>query len=146
MQQALAKPKWDFEKYTLLELANYPRYSDSIARLPDPPLMMELIEECNCYEKYGSVMHNNGGEYHEIVRIYRLDREHFLVIFTDTREFFSADEISYVVVRKKGRKWYNDKYSVMVRADDSVYILGRKDVEKIIRARTDGYYVKRGET
>ena len=107
--------------------------------------MLELVEECTCHAKYGMVLHNDGGEYHEVVRIYRLDREHFLVVFTDTREFFSADEISYVVVRKKGRKWYNDKYSVMVKADDSVYILGRKDVEKIIRARTDGYYVKRGE-
>jgi hypothetical protein len=143
--QALAEPKWDFVRYTLPELADYPRYKDSVERLPEPQLILELVEECTCYEKYGMVLHNNGGEYHEVVRIYRLDGEHFLVVFTNTREFFSVDEISYVVVRKRGRKWYNDKYAVMVKADDYVYILGREDVEKEIRARTDGYYVKGGE-
>lgn len=53
-------------------------------------------EPCDCYEKHGRVMHNNGGNYHAIERVHTFsDGEgNWCVVLerTDTREGFPMDE------------------------------------------------------
>ena len=58
-------------------------------------------EPCDCLERHGRIMHDNGGNYHEVARlhVYYDGAGDFVVVIeeTDTREHFPRDEMAVLV-------------------------------------------------
>ena len=56
-----------------------------IDALPELDPVMELQEPCDCWEKYGGPMHNDGGNYHSRIRVFEITPCVYLAVFGDTR-------------------------------------------------------------
>ena len=57
-------------------------------------------EACDCYERFGQCMHNNGGNYHRRILLHSVtDGDRYAVILedTDTREYFNGDPFVYLI-------------------------------------------------
>ena len=60
-------------------------------------VLEELEEPCNCGNQ---IRHNNGGNYHEIIKLIKYKNKLY-VFFTDTRELFPSDD--YRIVDRKNK-------------------------------------------
>ena len=89
-----------------------------------------LVEEpCDCMQKYGDIKHNDGGNYHSIVRIYMITPCVYLAVHGDTRELFSADERKYIVVIVDGKPLG----VIRAKSHDCCDLLKREELDEFIR-------------
>jgi hypothetical protein len=105
------------------------------AKLPFLEPLIELREPCNCWELHGAPMCNNGGNYHSIIKIFKINETGslFLVVFTDTREFFSEYEVKYIVVNGG---------VVRVKDQDGYTLSSKEELEELIEGcLRDGYRI-----
>jgi hypothetical protein len=61
-----------------------------------------IYERCDCWKRFGVVRHNDGGWYHDIIRLYQITPHIYLATHENTRDAFSASELRYVVIFVKG--------------------------------------------
>ncbi len=110
---------------------------EELARLIDSLPALEhvmLIEEiCNCWEKYGGPMCNDGGNYHSRIRIYEITPCVYLAVYGDTREVFSVDEYKYMVV------WVEDQPMgvVVAKSHDCCHLMKKDEAEELIKAYSE---------
>jgi hypothetical protein len=68
--------------------------------VPEPELILVLREECSCLDDgYDWPAHTNGGNYHYIWKVYRLDDEHILIMQNTTREAFTPWEQGFIYLK-----------------------------------------------
>ena len=71
--------------------AGYDISKSDVRRVLDAQYAQSLWEEpCDCYEKYGQIRHNNGGNYHATLELY-VGEEYAVVYSSDTSETFPLD-------------------------------------------------------
>jgi hypothetical protein len=87
--------------------------------LESPLEIARFYEPCDCGEH---VRHNDGGNYHTVVKIYKLDND-YLVRRTTTREFFESDN-ELIIIDKK--------YLLPVKREDEVDIVSSEKIRKEI--------------
>ncbi len=115
---------------------------EELARLIDSLPALEhvmLIEEpCDCWERYGGSMHNDGGNYHSRIRVYEITPCVYLAVYGDTREAFSMDEFKYMVV------WVEDQPVglVVAKTHDCCHLLKREELEEFVKGyEEEGYSI-----
>jgi hypothetical protein len=108
-----------------------------IKNLPVLEYFILLEEPCDCWIKYGSVMHNDGGNYHSRIRIFEITPCVYLAIYGDTREAFSMDEFKYIVI------WVEDQpVGVVVAKTDCCRLLKKEELEDFIESYVqEGYNI-----
>ena len=103
-----------------------------------PVMVME--EGCDCWEKYGEVRHNDGGNYHSRVRVYEITPCVYLAVYGDTREAFSMDDYKYIVVWVDGRA----VGMIVCKAQDCFQLLKREELDEFVEGYAqEGYEVYR---
>jgi len=100
---------------------------DSLPAL-EPVIMLE--EPCDCWEKFGHIMHNDGGNYHSVIRIYEITPCVYLVVYGDTREAFSMYEFKYMVVWVEGKP----VGLVVAKTHDCCKLLKREELEGFVKS------------
>jgi hypothetical protein len=106
--------------------------------LPELEPFMELEEPCDCWEKYGDVKHNDGGNYHSRIRVYEITPCVYLAVYGDTREAFSVDEYKYMVV------WVEDEPAgeVVAKTHDCCRLLKREELDEFVKGyEQEGYSI-----
>jgi hypothetical protein len=108
--------------------------------LPNLKKVLSINEVCDCYEKYGSIMHNNGGNYHSVIVVYEIpNTDYYIFRYGNTREDFCNDEYHLWVVL------INDepKYSFLIRSDESYELCSRDEAKEIIKSyeEDENYYI-----
>jgi hypothetical protein len=109
-----------------------------IDSLPELEPFMELEEPCDCWERYGEVKHNDGGNYHSRIRVYEITPCVYLAVYGDTREAFSVDEFKYMVV------WIEDEPVgvVVAKAHDCCHLLKREELDEFVKGyEEEGYSI-----
>jgi len=108
---------------------------DSLPAL-EPVIVLE--EPCDCWERYGDVRHNDGGNYHSRVRVYEITPCVYLAVYGDTREAFSMDEFKYMVVWVEGKP----VGLVVAKTHDCCKLLKREELEGFVKSyEEEGYSV-----
>jgi hypothetical protein len=98
----------EFIDYNITATKRGEKFWKEISELPSPELIMELHEACDC--EPDNTLHTNGGHYHGIVRLYKLDDENMLYVYNTTRESFTPWEQGFILVRKywkKGKRMFS---------------------------------------
>ena len=120
---------------------------DGLAKMIDGLASLEhvmLIEEdCDCWERYGEVKHNDGGNYHSRIKIYQITPCVYLAVYGDTREAFSMDEFKYMVV------WVEDEPVglVVAKTHDCCHLLKREELDGFVKGYEEaGYSIYYWET
>lgn len=104
-------------------------------------------EECDCYEKYGKCLHNNGGHYHDTIKRYKFDiyddneqiDSVLIDVVTESRDFLSGD-IYLTLVYNPPKKYFAviaEEYDV---GEDMQYVkdvIAYKDSESLINCISD---------
>jgi hypothetical protein len=106
--------------------------------LPELEPFMELEEPCDCWERYGGTMHNDGGNYHSRIRVYEISPCVYLAVFGDTREAFSVDEFKYMIV------WVEDEPVglVVAKTHDCCDLLKKEEVQEFVKNyQQEGYSI-----
>jgi hypothetical protein len=114
-----------------------------IDNLPALEHAMLIEEPCDCWERYGGPMHNDGGNYHSRIRIYEITPCVYLAVYGDTREAFSVDEFKYMVV------WVEDQPVglVVAKTHDCCHLLKREELEGFVKGyEEEGYSIYNCET
>jgi hypothetical protein len=109
-----------------------------IGSLPALEHVMVIEEPCDCWEKYGDIKHNDGGNYHSRIRVYEITPCVYLAVYGDTREPFSMDEFKYMVV------WVEDEPVglVVAKTHDCCHLLKRKELEGFVKGyEEEGYSI-----
>ncbi len=99
--------------------------------LPHLKEVLVIAEKCDCWEKYGGVMHNNGGNYHSEIRVFEIpDTEYYLFVYGNTREYFVGDEYEGFIIL------IDDKpaYSFLLRDDESYALYDKEKTKRIIKS------------
>jgi hypothetical protein len=95
--------------------------------------VVKIYERCNCYELFGSIQHNDGGNYHRIIRVFKITPEIWLVSYEDTREAFYASELRYAVISINGEPIGK----VVLKEGEWCKLLRKDEVEKLIRTYSE---------
>jgi hypothetical protein len=114
-----------------------------IDALPELDPVMELQEPCDCWEKYGEPMHNDGGNYHSRIRVFEITPCVYLAVFGDTREAFSMSDYKYIII------WVEDEPLglVVAKIHDCCHLLKREELEEFVKGyEEDGYSIYYCET
>lgn len=96
--------------------------------LENPLEIARFYEPCDCGEH---IRHNDGGNYHTVVKIYKLE-EDYLVRRTTTREFFETDNEVIIIDRK---------YLLPMKQEDEAYIVPREKIREEIEYLAKGLCV-----
>jgi hypothetical protein len=121
--------------------------NEELAKLVDaleelsPVVVME--EPCDCWERYGGPMHNDGGNYHSRVRVYEITPCVYLAVYGDTREAFSVDDYKYMVV------WVEDEPVgvIVAKTHDCCHLLKKEELEGFVKSyEEEGYSIYYCET
>ncbi len=107
--------------------------------LPDPKKVLVIRERCNCWDLYGDIKHNDGGNYHSEIKVYEIPDGYYLFVYGNTREYFVGDEYyGYIIL-------VDDKpsYSFVLRDDESYALYDEKKAESIIKSyeEDENYYI-----
>ncbi len=128
-----------FQHDDVFELNNVSQeIREIINTLPELEPVMELQEQCDCYDKYGGSMHSDGGNYHSRVRVYEITPCVYLAVYGDTREAFSMSDYKYMIV------WVEDEPVglVVAKTYDCCYLLKREELEDFVKGyEEDGYSI-----
>ncbi len=111
---------------------------EDIEKLPDPRFVIQ--ERCNCFELYGDIKHNNGGNYHSETRVYEVpNTNYYIFVHGNTREYFVGDQYEEMIVIVNGEP----RYGFLLRDDEIVAVYNRKKAERIIKSyeEDENYYV-----
>jgi len=114
-----------------------------IDSLPALEHVMLIEEPCDCWEKYGDVKHNDGGNYHSVIRIYEISPCVHLAVHGDTREAFSMDDYKYMIV------WVEDEPVgvVVAKTHDCCHLLKREELDEFVKGyEKEGYSIYYNET
>ncbi|MFZ8785645.1 hypothetical protein [Thermocrinis sp.] len=109
-----------------------------IDSLPELEYVMVLEEPCDCWERYGEVKHNDGGNYHSRIRVYEITPCVYLAVYGDTREVFSMDDYKYTVV------WVEDQPVgvVVAKSHDCCHLLKREELDGFVKGyEEEGYSI-----
>lgn len=60
---------------------------NDLAKSLSKGLIVSMYEPCDCYERYGRILHNNGGNYHQIVHFKLIKPNLIRVRFDSTADF-----------------------------------------------------------
>jgi hypothetical protein len=110
----------------------------TIDGIPELEYVMELVEPCDCWERYGGPMHNDGGNYHSRIRVYEISPCVYLAVYGDTREAFSVDEFKYMVA------WAEDEPVgvVVAKTHDCCRLLKREELDEFVKDyEQEGYSI-----
>jgi hypothetical protein len=122
------------------------RFWKRLGRLPEPEFMGELRERCSCLEHFDSIKHNNGGFYHGIWLVFRLDERHVLIVETNTRESFTPWEQGYIFLQNSQN---GSKYCVWTEkiSDCRAYVYTVEEAKKEISnlLSDEEVYIAEGE-
>ncbi len=107
--------------------------------LPDPKKVMVIRERCNCWDLYGDIKHNNGGNYHSEIRVYEIPEGYYLFVYGNTREYFVGDEYYGYIILVGGKP----AYSFLLRDDESYALYDKKKAKRIIKSyeEDENYYI-----
>jgi len=109
-----------------------------IDSLPALEHVMLIEEPCDCWERYGGPMHNDGGNYHSRIKIYEITPCVYLAVYGDTRSAFSMDDYKYMVV------WVEDEPAglVVAKTHDCCHLLKREELEGFVKGyEQEGYSI-----
>jgi len=80
-------------------------------------------EDCDCYKKHGRVMHNNGGNYHQLVYMIVSD-DYIALIDSDTSDSFGRDGENYITVDRENFGKYQQEWSL--EPDDYDFVINNR--------------------
>jgi hypothetical protein len=111
-----------------VEVATYSLYDcDELGSLEK---VCKIVEACDCYELYGSIKHNNGGNYHSVIEVWRIPNTNFYIfIYGSTRETFEGDDFYTYYILVDGKPMY----CFTIRSDESYALYNGRKAKKIIR-------------
>ncbi len=90
---------------------------------------IEIIEKCDCYERFGYIRHNNDGYYHTVIKLFRLDDDNYIVVYGDSRELFDISERVYVVIEADDR----EVGCITIKAGEVVEVVGKEKVRELLK-------------
>ncbi len=91
---------------------------------------VQIHERCNCNELFGSVRHNDGGHYHQIIRVFRITPDVYVVSYENTRDAFYASECRFAVVSVNGEPIGK----IVLKEGEWCELLRKDEAEKLINA------------
>mgnify|MGYP000556530532 CR=1 FL=1 len=112
----------------------------NVEDLPEPKKVAVISEVCDCYDKYGGIMHINGGNYHSEIIVYEIpDTSYYLLKYGNTRETFEGDEYNGIIILINGKP----AYGLLIRNDESYALYHKKKARKILKSyeEDENYYV-----
>ncbi len=103
--------------------------AELVDKLPVIEPFMEIKEICDCWERFGHPMCNNGGNYHSTIQLYQITPCVSLALFKDTRELFSVEELMYYIIEVDGEP----KAVIVAKAFETIQLLKRNELMKFIK-------------
>jgi len=102
--------------------------------------IVTIYERCDCWRRCGDIRHNDGGRYHDIIRLYQITPHIYLATHENTRDAFSASELRYVVIFDKGKPI--GKLSTL-KEGEYAELLTKDEAESLLRSyqEDDNYRV-----
>lgn len=89
--------------------AGYSITKSDVCRVLDTQYESLWQEPCDCYEKYGQIRHNNGGNYHATLELY-VGSGYAVVYSSDTSEQFPMDGSLFITAKDNGWDEYYAQY------------------------------------
>jgi hypothetical protein len=118
---------WWNAKLGDVSLYVYEEADENIRYLINLEPFLAIEEKCNCGEQ---VRHFNGGNYHEVKRVFKITEEVYLLTHEDTREPFEASELRYVVL------WFKNDVigKVVLKTGEWAELITKEEAEKLVKA------------